>query len=239
MSEECTDELLLTQVEVRAIDAAAVAELGITGMLLMENAARGVADTIRRRFADVGEIVILCGSGNNGGDGLALARQLAAVNIRANVFLMASADNLTADAESNLRILMASKLPVNLNSSVVDVTSAVRALKPNDLIVDCLLGTGMRGEVRSPMDKVIQSINESQARVLAVDVPSGLNCDDGTVTNACVKANTTVTFVAEKRGFRNPDAERYTGDVVAAHIGLPTRWVRSWLTKWREQSKGA
>lgn len=239
MSEEGTDDLLLTQHEVRAIDAAAVAELGITGMLLMENAARGVADTIRRRFADAGEILILCGSGNNGGDGLALARQLAAADTSAKVFLMSAADNLMADAESNLRILMASKLPVNLNSSFLYVTSAVRALKPDDLIVDCLLGTGVRGAVRSPMDQVIQSINQSQARVLAVDVPSGLNCDDGKVVNACVKADATVTFVAEKRGFRNPEARAYTGDVVVAHIGLPTRWVRSWVTMRRELNKDA
>ena len=111
----------------------------------------------------------------------------------------------------------------------------VRSLTQKDLIVDCLLGTGAHGAVRSPLDEVILAVNQSTAQVIAVDVPSGMNCDDGTVVNVCVKAHVTVTFVATKSGFDNPDAAAFVGRLSVAHIGLPASWVEAWLTRRRRK----
>jgi len=102
-------------------------------------------------------------------------------------------------------------------------------LTQEDWILDCLLGTGVRGQLRSPFSNIIEAINASSARVLAVDVPSGLDCDTGTADGACVRAEQTVTFVGMKRGFLQPSAADFTGTMTVAHIGVPLSWIRSWL----------
>lgn len=228
-----TDRLVLSRIEVRAIDAAAVRELGLTGMLLMENAARGVADAIRREFVDVSQITILCGPGNNGGDGLALCRQLAAFNIQANIFVVTGGKQVSDDAAANLNILAAAAITPECSDDSEKAIQAIRALSKKDLIVDCLLGTGVRGPVKAPFLELIEAVNSSPATVIAVDVPSGLNCDDGSVDGVCVKADRTVTFVGLKRGFLSTAAHGFLGQVTIAHIGLPHRWVADWLNAQR------
>ena len=102
-----------------------------------------------------------------------------------------------------------------------------------DVIVDSLLGTGARGAVRTPFDEWIHTINESPVNVLAVDLPSGLDCDAGTAAGACVRADVTVTFVAQKRGFQNPDSAAWTGRVVVEQIGVPWNWIAGRLRHYR------
>ena len=220
-----TDQpLILTRDEIRRVDAAAVSELGIPSLVLMENAARGVADVIRREFADANRRVIVCGHGNNGGDGFALARQLAADGISVEVVLVMAGHTLSEDAAVNRDILTAAGLSIDHGGD-----GCLRSLTKNDLIVDCLLGTGVRGAARPPADAVIDVMNLSPARVLAVDVPSGLDCQTGGATGPCVRADRTVTFVGLKQGFRESGADRFVGDVSVAHIGIPDVWLRSWL----------
>ncbi len=219
--------------EVRAIDAAAVRELGLTGVLLMENAARGVADVVQQEFPNVSQVTILCGPGNNGGDGLALCRQLAAVNIDTSVFLVTGGKSLADDAAVNLKILTAAGIPPACFDDAADAVLTIRSLTKNDLIVDCLLGTGVRGPVKPPFEEMIDAVNASPATVIAVDVPSGLNCDDGSVDGICVRADRTVTFVGLKQGFLVPAANQFLGHVTVAHIGLPHQWVADWLNKQR------
>ena len=227
--------LTISRDEVRAIDAAAIEQLGIPGLVLMENAARGVADVIHREFAGVDRIVIACGFGNNGGDGLALARQLHADNVTADTLILRHARELAPDAQLNLQFLERSGVSVR-DCSVDDFVSSVRTLSDNDLIVDCLLGTGVRGAVRAPFDTAISAINDSAAGILAVDLPSGMDCDTGRPCGNCVVAQRTVTFVAIKQGFFNAIAKDLTGRVSVAHIGLPSDWIDQWVQRRRESA---
>ena len=222
-------QMIVSRDEARSIDDAATTLLGIPGLLLMENAARGVCDELLRAEHPAGRTVIICGPGNNGGDGLALARQLAARGTYAEVLLVPASKNLTQDAEQNLRILKAAGIEVTDVDSPQDLSRVTEELKGQDCIVDCLLGTGVRGAVRPPFDGIIAAVNQSAAAVISVDVPSGLDCDSGTAAGPCVVASKTVTFVAMKQGFRNDSAAAYTGDVSVAHIGLPDSWTRQWL----------
>ena len=226
-------DLILSQDEVRAIDAAAIESLGIPGLLLMENAARGVSRQLHRADESK-QVTILCGPGNNGGDGLAVARQRAAEGKQSRVLLETGNRSLSLNTQSNLDFLANSGVPVQiLNGSQAD-QSLLNDLTSDDWIVDSLLGTGIRGGLRQPFAAWVLAINASAARVLAVDVPSGMNCDDGTCGNECVQADLTVTFVAMKRGFVMPSAVKYTGRIVVTHIGIPQTWVREWLQKRRQ-----
>ena len=104
----------------------------------------------------------------------------------------------------------------------------MKQLSQHDLIIDALLGTGIRGTVRTPFFEIIQAVNESNAKVLAVDVPSGLDCDLGTPCGVCVRADRTVTFVARKIGFLVSDAQEFIGEVEVCHIGIPQEWLTRW-----------
>ena len=199
----------------------------------MENAARGVGDKLRETVAVDDRIVIVCGPGNNGGDGLTLARQLAAVDRACEVYLVRGGKRLADDAQTNLDLLAAAEFKVQEVLAVADLAPLLSSLASNDMIVDGLLGTGVRGLAREPFAGIIDLINQSAAKVLAVDVPSGLDCDTGEVAGACVQADQTVTFVATKRGFANPTTQHVLGDVTVAHIGIPLQWVQAWLEKHR------
>lgn len=212
----------LSRQQAQQLDAAAVSQLGIPSLLLMENAARGLCDFLLQQNSE-GRIVIVCGRGNNGGDGLALYRQLLANGRGAELLLAAESRALSSDAEQNLQFLVRCGLSI-AEQSIEQIQRVLASLNAADWIVDAVLGTGLKGAARPPWDALIQSINNSPARVLAVDVPSGMDCDTGTAEGACVQADATVTFVAPKPGFHNPYAMRLTGPVTVCHIGLPAAW---------------
>lgn len=220
-------DIVLTRDQVRRIDADAVSQLSIPGLLLMENAARGACDVLRSHIPK-GRVVVLCGPGNNGGDGLAMARLLSATGVSAESHLLRGGKVLTGDAAANLQFLEHAGVFV----PEIDLPSIARTLNQltsQDWIVDALLGTGIHGAIRNPYDKIITAINASPAMKLAIDLPSGLDCDSGLPCGDCVIANETVTFVAKKIGFRNPLSVRYTGRVHVCHIGVPAQWLESWL----------
>lgn len=213
----------------RRIDADAVRELQIPSLLLMENAARSVVDEVIRRGAWE-TITILAGPGNNGGDGLAVARLLAATGVTARVLLVTGGKSLTPDAGANQQMLVNSGLsPEELPLS--EISAHLHLLSDRSLVIDALLGTGIRGTVASPFADVIRMINESSATVLAVDVPSGLDGNSGNPCGLAVEADLTVTFVAAKPGFRHPHARRFTGEFLTAHIGIPLQWVAAWYQR--------
>jgi len=211
---------------IRQIDAAAVQELGMTGLLLMENAARGACEVLEA-VKPQGRIIIVSGPGNNGGDGLAMARLLAANGIASEVHLVRAGKSLTDDARSNLGFLQ--KGGINVQEADEGILQSVLAvLTPDDWIVDALLGTGIRGTLRSPFLEIVEAINHSSARVLSVDVPSGLDADTGEPCGVAVRAEVTVTFVATKAGFRFPKALPYLGRVEVRQIGVPQSWLSTW-----------
>ena len=211
---------------IRQIDAAAIQELGMAGLLLMENAARGACEVLET-VQPQGRIIIVSGHGNNGGDGLAMARLLAARGLDSEVHLVRAGKSLTEDTQSNLGFLLRSGINVQ-EANEENLLAVLAVLTPDDWIVDALLGTGIRGTLRSPFLEIVAAMNHSSARVLAVDVPSGLHADSGAPCGMAVQANVTVTFVATKAGFRFPHALPYLGRVVVQQIGVPQKWLAAW-----------
>ncbi|GAB5443842.1 MAG: NAD(P)H-hydrate epimerase [Fuerstiella sp.] len=231
-------DIVLTRDESRRIDPAAVDELKLTGTVLMENAARGVAEIIQQRYASVDEIVIVCGPGNNGGDGFAIARQLGCHERVAEVWLVTAGKQLADDAAFNNNAWKKCGQPVHDvdDDAMPDLRRRLADLSDRSLIVDCLLGTGIRGAPKEPFATAIDAMNDSAAAVLAVDVPSGLDCDTGEAAGSAVRADTTVTFVANKQGFQTDTGRRHTGEIHVAHIGLPVWWIEAWLKRYRSGS---
>ncbi|MEE8154636.1 MAG: NAD(P)H-hydrate epimerase, partial [Phycisphaerales bacterium] len=189
-------EYVLNRESVRAVDRAAVQEYGIPGIVLMENAARGLADQVLRMLGDAQNspptTLIVCGSGNNGGDGYAMGRHLHNAGIK-TVFVKLGESRSGTDAAINREICLKMGLP---EVPLHDIASHADA----DLIVDAIFGTGLDRPVSGPAAQAIEWINGASAPVLAVDVPSGLDCDTGEPLGTTVRADCTVTFVAKKPG---------------------------------------
>ena len=211
---------------IRQIDAAAVQELGMSGLILMENAARGACEVLEGCNPQ-GRIIVLSGPGNNGGDGLAMARLLAANGTECEVYLVRAEKTLTSDAESNLQILRKCGIVVQECDSR-SLQTVVAGLTAADWIIDALLGTGIHGKLRAPYDEIVAAVNRSRARVISVDVPSGLNADTGEPCGVAVRADITVTFVATKNGFRFEHAAPWLGRIEVRHIGIPQEWLVRW-----------
>ena len=222
-------ERSLTRKEVRAVDRRAIDEFGMTGLVLMENAGRGAAEKLVT-LGVVGPVIVCAGKGNNGGDGFVIARHLELLGVDVRVLLFANPSDLSGDAAANWRILEAAETPRVVLGRQPALSDIDHALSHADWIVDALLGTGTVGEVREPYRTAIAAINRSARKVLAVDLPSGLDCDTGlpieslAVDSAiCVRATHTATFVARKRGFDNPASPAFTGEVHVVGIGVPRK----------------
>ncbi|MFQ5495317.1 MAG: NAD(P)H-hydrate epimerase [Phycisphaerae bacterium] len=212
----------LTRDQVRRVDQLAIERYGIAGVVLMENAGRGAAGVIRANFGDGGAAVILCGAGNNGGDGLVIARHLHNAGWTVRTALAGNAERMTPDARINHDIVRAMGLEIRAVPDARAVEVIVETIQPREIVVDALLGTGFRGAVRQPLADLIGGINGVDKRaVVAIDVPSGLDCDSGAASNATVRADLTITFVAPKIGFCHDAAASYVGRVEVVGIGAP------------------
>ena len=206
---------ILDRDAVRAVDRAAIDEYGIPGVVLMENAARALAvEALAMMPKAAGLVVIVCGRGNNGGDGWALARHLHNAGSDVRIAPL-GAPREGGDAAVNCRICR------NMNLREIAPDDLPAHLADCDLVVDAIFGTGLDRAVTGTAATVIQSINGSGRPVLAVDVPSGLDCDTGQPLGSTVRAARTVTFVARKPAMNVESATAYTGEVVVADIGAP------------------
>ena len=220
--------MALSRDQVREIDRKAIEDYGIPGMVLMENASRAVAETARQRLTEVVEprVAIVAGTGNNAGDGFAAARHLHNAGLKVTVLLVGEPARISGDAKTNLDIISRMRLDIQALSQDQKGLNKLRTeLKRADLVIDAIFGTGLSGEVRGFYAKVIEEINSSNKPVLAVDIPSGLDCDTGEPLGQTVQAVATVTFVARKKGFNNPRAKAYTGQVLVADIGAPRELI--------------
>lgn len=215
-------EPTLTTAQVREIDRRAMEEYGLPGIALMENAGRGCAELLSSRGVQ-GPVVVCCGPGNNGGDGFVIARHLELAGCDVRVLLFADPGRLRGDAAVNAQVVQRSGLPLETFATAPAPEVLEARLQPAEWIVDALLGTGSRGEVREPLRSAVAAINRSGRRVLAVDLPSGLDADTGRPADPCVRAELTATFVAWKRGFSAPAAQPCLGEVVVVGIGVPRR----------------
>jgi len=211
--------------EVRAVDAWAIDKIGVPGVILMENAGRSCAELIRERLAGVDNpsVCLFCGAGNNGGDGYVIARHLLNAGFHVKVILCSEREKIRGDAKVNLDILERLAHAVEqLDMTAGGLASRIHLLAGDaDMVVDALFGTGLQGELREPYRSLIDAINALGRPVLAVDIPSGLDCDTGEPLGTAIKAAYTVTFVAVKKGFTaSPDAAKYIGELYIASIGI-------------------
>jgi NAD(P)H-hydrate epimerase len=219
----------LTREQVRELDRRATAEFAVPSIVLMENAGRGTAELLVS-LGIHGRVAICCGKGNNGGDGLVVARHLDHRRVAVDVLLFAEAEQVTGDARVNLEVIRRMGLPLHELPRPQAELGTVRSLCAKaDWVVDALFGTGLTGPIHSPLAEVVELINHSSARVLAVDLPSGLDADTGLPLGPTVRATHTATFVAWKRGFLTPSAAAWTGQIHVLSIGAPRRLVEEYL----------
>ncbi len=214
------NELPLTRDQVRLVDKHAIEEFGMPGVILMENASRGTADWLVELRTDDRPVLIVCGKGNNGGDGFAIARHLDNRGIPVEVLLFAEPESIHGDAAINLYILKQMSVPLLVLPEPAVVQERFAAA---GWVVDALLGTGMTSAPHEPFANVIRAINQRGGYVLAVDVPSGLDCNTGTPYEPTVRASHTATFVAPKVGFAQ--ARAWTGEVRVIDIGVPRQVI--------------
>ena len=219
-----SDEIIrLTRAQVREVDRLAIEGYHVPGIVLMENAARAVSEAACGLMIDfrVNRALIFCGGGNNGGDGLAAARLLHNRGAEVTVALTIDASKYKGDALVNWRIVEAMRLPVQ------PAMPAMIGGWGDGLIIDAIFGTGLTEPPRDPFPSLAAAIADSENPVLAVDMPSGLDCDSGKpLGSAAVVSDRTVTFVAQKLGFANSDAAAYTGEIIVGDIGCPRECVR-------------
>jgi len=164
--------------------------------------------------------MIVCGGGNNGGDGLAIARHLHNRGYEVRILITSDPAKYAGEAKINWDICQAMKLPS------AEATAAGIVASATGLIVDAIFGTGLTQPPRPPFAELVGAIEKTRAPVLAIDIPSGLDCDTGLVLgSACVAATRTITFVAEKAGFDRPEARKYLGQVSVGNIGCPVELI--------------
>jgi len=226
---------VLTAAQMRETDRLTTERYGVSSIQLMENAGAAIADFLRQRFVEIARrgIVVLCGKGNNGGDGLVVARLLKDSGCTPQVFLFASPSTVEGDAAVNLKRWQQGRGELRLVTSEAEWESARAALGEADLIVDALLGTGLRGPVEGLLAAVIESLNtereqsRGKAQVVAVDMPSGLASDAEDFGGPVVAADFTVTLTAPKLGQLILQRSSRCGVLVVRGIGTPPELLES------------
>jgi ADP-dependent NAD(P)H-hydrate dehydratase / NAD(P)H-hydrate epimerase len=216
---------ILTAAEMREVDRLTAKDAGVASLTLMENAGRSVAEFIESQFPDWKRrcVIVLCGKGNNGGDGFVCARYLKKKGARVSVYLLGKARDVIGDAALNRKRW---KSAGKVIAEVPSEKSGFLVFRSGDLIVDALLGTGIRGPLEGQLAEVVRAVNERPpgCAVVAVDIPSGLNADTGDAPGPVVVADYTVTFTAPKPGLLLGAGPEHVGDLVVREIGSP-RWL--------------
>ena len=216
---------VLTGRQIQELDRRAIEEYGVPSLVLMENAGRAVAGEVLSALQHGGgkRVCIVCGAGNNAGDGFVAVRHLWSAGVAPDVVLVGKAGRLKNDAAVNFFILKKCRYPVR---EAVGVDAAVRSmLKKAEVIVDAVFGVGLNRAIVSPFREFIEAVNAAGRRVIAVDIPSGLDATTGQVYGVCVKAATTVTLTCAKQGFFCNEGPGLVGKVKIADIGIPRRLI--------------
>lgn len=216
--------VVMSRDQVRAFDAWAINTLGIPGVVLMENAGRSCAELIKDKLSGITnpKVCIFCGTGNNGGDGYVIARHLLNSGFKIVVATCGDRNKIKGDAKINLDILTGlGKTIEQLNLDDGDIPGRVKTFAAGaNMLVDAIFGTGLSGQLSDEYKQLLESINSQHRPILAVDIPSGLDCDTGEPLGAAIRASCTVTFVAVKKGFTVAKANAYTGEIFVASIGV-------------------
>ncbi len=204
---------LVTSEEMHQIDSLASEIYGIPSIILMEHAATGAYQYIKEEIDSSKELLIVCGSGNNGGDGFALARLFYIDGYKVKINFLGNKEKLTKDAKINFEICERLNIPFteSLNS---------------DIIIDCIFGTGLKREVAGKYRDAIEAINQSNSYVYAIDIASGLASDTGEVLGVAIKADTTLTFQLGKYGLYKNQGKEYSGNIVVIDIFIPKELLK-------------
>jgi len=207
----------------RILDSKAIRNYGIPSLILMENAGRGVAETLRKRLRGKKRgrtILILCGAGNNGGDGFVAARHLFNSGFQVRVFLIGSVSQLSPDCRINYLIDKKMKITIFFSKSTL-YSRLSRELERADIVVDAIFGTGLSRNIEGELAKAITLLNGAKKTIISIDIPSGLNGQTGEVLGVSVKAQETATLGAPKSGFFRREGPRHTGKISVVDISIP------------------
>jgi ADP-dependent NAD(P)H-hydrate dehydratase / NAD(P)H-hydrate epimerase len=216
---------ILSAEAMREVDRTAIEELGIPSLVLMENAAIGVVDAIGEIYEEAESAAIFCGPGNNGGDGLAIARHLAVRGYDVQVFLVAGRRGMRGDAEVQLGIYRRQGLAIQEVADEDGVVEALEEAREADLIVDALFGTGLSKPLEGLLADLVQGLNDLPVPRVSVDLPSGLNGSKSEPLGPHIKADLTVTFAAPKIAHVFPPASESVGELVVTDLGIPPELV--------------
>ncbi|HXQ25898.1 MAG TPA: NAD(P)H-hydrate dehydratase [Candidatus Acidoferrales bacterium] len=222
---------ILTAAEMREVDRLSTERHGVPSLDLMENAGKNVAEFVESRFPDFARrhIVVICGKGNNGGDGFVVARHLLEMGAKPSVYLIGDPAEVKGDAATNLKRWETASGKIHVIREPGEWQAAKVALSYADVVVDALLGTGVRGPAEGLLGEVIGDVNRVErpvrSAVIAVDIPSGLPADSGGVKGAVIQADYTVTFTAPKPGMVSGEGASRCGQIVVRAIGSPPELI--------------
>lgn len=206
--------------EVRKIEQRAI-DIGMSSLLMMENAGRSIAELILQSPPE-GPCVILCGKGNNGGDGLVIARHLDNAGAQVRVLVFAEEKDLSHDAKIHFNILRQSDVEVHVfPEDKPNRTAIEEKWNEAELIIDAIFGSGLQGALRAPFDQIVTWVNEREANVLAVDVPSGIHGDTGKAEGPAIRAQQTCCMISIKKGLLEPGSRAWTGQLHCYDVGVP------------------
>ena len=230
---------VVTAEEMRQIDQDTIEGIGIPGIVLMETAGSAIVRAIEQYYPTCQRIGIFAGKGNNGGDGIVIARQLAHIGRDVRLFLVSPPDSFTGEAQTNLQIakrLTASfglqaapkgglRIEEIVTEADLESDTSLNSIKSCELLIDAIFGTGVRGTVRDPIATVINAINRLSTPILSVDLPSGLDADTGHPLGTCVRSDRTVTIGLPKRGLLMHPGAELAGKLEVVDIGFPKQVV--------------
>ncbi|MDN6161341.1 MAG: NAD(P)H-hydrate epimerase [Atopostipes sp.] len=209
--------LEITAAEMKTMDQYAIEEIGIPSIVLMESAALKVVEAINLKNTE--SYTIISATGNNGGDGLAIARRLILANKKVDLFILGDVRTATEDFQINLTILENMEVNYQIINHRESLVKVEEAIKKNDLTIDAIFGIGLDRMVEGIFYQTIEQMNQFTKEILAVDIPSGLDADSGEILGISVQANRTVSFHQMKKGL-NKNKE-YSGKTILADIGIP------------------
>ena len=218
---------IVTVEEMREIDKIAIKELGIPGAVLMENAGQSVVSSMENYFDlnSTNKITVVCGKGNNGGDGFVAARYLTNLQKNVDVFIIGDDKTIKGDAGNNLKILKNLGVKPRIIKTQNDIRFLSQSLTTSDIVVDAIFGTGFKGKIEGIGANVVSRINESENGIVAVDTPSGTDSNTGKVSGIAIKADITVTMGLPKSGQFLYPAKNYVGELYIADIGFPEQAI--------------
>lgn len=217
-----------TSIMSRSIDNYCIENLKIPSIILMENAAGKVVEHIKNRYSS---FVVVCGKGNNGGDGFAVARGLIVLGKMVEVFLVGGDDHMSPDCRKNYEIIKNMGIKVNPINNVEDVTILRDSISKIGAVIDCIFGTGLSRNIEGIYDYVISVINENSSYTISIDIPSGLNADTGEVMGNSIRAKETISFEFYKGGFLNYGTDMFTGEIHVVPIGIPEEVISKFHSK--------